>query len=120
MTGVQTCALPISEVGKLARAWVNYNAVEQVVRSSFNVSSVTWNNYTSYTVNFTTAFPNNNYVPMVSGANGLDATYRGTSIWIISGQDNYEPTASSCTVNFEYRTGGGSQASRYVGFAAFS
>jgi hypothetical protein len=49
-----------------ARAWVNYNGVTQTINSSFNVSSVTYNATGDYTLNFTTAFANINYVSVGS------------------------------------------------------
>jgi hypothetical protein len=45
----------------IAKAWVNYNAVTQTIRSSFNVSSVTYLATGKFQVNFSTAMPNANY-----------------------------------------------------------
>ena len=45
----------------IAKAWVLYNGVAQTITGSFNVSSVTYNGTGNYTVNFTTAMPNNTY-----------------------------------------------------------
>lgn len=44
-----------------AKAWVLYNASTQTVSASFNVSSVT-NNGSNFTLNFTTALSDANYV----------------------------------------------------------
>ena len=45
------------------RAWVNFNGTGTVaIRASGNVSSITDNGVGSYTVNFTTAMPDVNYV----------------------------------------------------------
>ena len=45
------------------RAWVNFNGTGTVaIRASGNVSSITDNGTGDYTVNFTTAMPNTNYV----------------------------------------------------------
>jgi hypothetical protein len=50
----------------VAKAWVNFNGTGTVaIRSSFNVSSITDNGAGDYTVNFTTAMPNANYVVQV-------------------------------------------------------
>lgn len=50
-----------------AKAWVNFNGAGTVaIRASFNVSSITDNGTGDYTVNFTTAFPNTNYVVATS------------------------------------------------------
>ena len=46
----------------LARAWVNFNGTGTVaIRASLNVSSITDNGTGDYTVNFTTAMPDENY-----------------------------------------------------------
>ena len=47
-----------------ARAWVNFDSREATlsVRSSYNVSSVTDNGAGDYTMNFSTAMPDANYV----------------------------------------------------------
>lgn len=48
----------------IAKAWVNFNGSTQTIRSSFNVSSITRNGTGDYTLNFTTAMPSANYVPV--------------------------------------------------------
>ena len=51
----------------IAKAWVNFNGTGTVaIRDSFNVSSITDNATGNYTVNFTTAMPNVNYVATMS------------------------------------------------------
>ena len=46
-----------------ARAWVNFNGTGTVaIRASGNVTSITDNGTGDYTVNFTTAMPDKNYV----------------------------------------------------------
>jgi hypothetical protein len=61
------------------RAWVNFNGTSTVaIRASGNVSSITDNGTGDYTVNFTTAMPDTNYVafgqtrrtPFSTGAGG--------------------------------------------------
>ena len=50
------------------RAWVNFNGTGTVaIRASGNVSSITDNGTGDYTVNFTTAMPDTNYAPTMSG-----------------------------------------------------
>lgn len=47
-----------TEIGTLARAWVNFNGTGTVaIRSAFNVSSITDNGTGSYRVNFTRVIP---------------------------------------------------------------
>ena len=49
------------------RAWVNFNGTGTVaIRDSGNVSSITDGGVGKYTVNFTTAMPDANYVPSMS------------------------------------------------------
>ena len=51
-----------AQIGTLCRAWVNFNGSGgAVIRSSFNVSSVTRTATGTYTVNFTTAMSDANY-----------------------------------------------------------
>ena len=47
-----------------AKAWVNYNQIDNNVRDSYNVSSVTDVSTAKFTVNFDTNFSNANYVPV--------------------------------------------------------
>jgi hypothetical protein len=55
-----------TEVGTLCRAWVNFNGTSTVaIRASFNVSSITDNGTGDYTVNFTNAMPDANYVAVL-------------------------------------------------------
>jgi hypothetical protein len=70
MAGALTISTLNNDTGVLAtqngmtgipKAWVNYNLATQTIRSSFNVSSVTYNATGQFTVNFTTAFANAEY-----------------------------------------------------------
>lgn len=57
----------------IAKAWVNFNSssgTSCVIRSSFNVSSVTYNGTGDYTVNFTTAMADANYVTNITMQRG--------------------------------------------------
>jgi len=55
------------------RAWVNFNGTGTVaIRASGNVTSITDNGTGDYTVNFTNAMPDANYV--IAGTSGLDST----------------------------------------------
>ena len=59
-----------------SRAWVNFNGTGTVaIRASGNVSSITDNGVGDYTVNFTTAMPDNNY--SFNGTSGGSATTYG-------------------------------------------
>ena len=57
------------------RSWVNFDGTTSpgTIRASGNVSSVTRNGTGDYTVNFTTAMPDANYVALADGDfNGTD------------------------------------------------
>ena len=59
----------------IPKAWVNFNGIgTPSIRGSFNISSITDNGLGDYTLNFTTAMPNTNYV--VSGS----ARYADSSV----------------------------------------
>jgi hypothetical protein len=55
----------------IAKAWVNFQGgtgnTAGTINGAFNVSSITVNGTGNYTVNFTTAMPNANYITMVQG-----------------------------------------------------
>lgn len=51
-----------------AKAWVNFNGTSGAIRSSYNVSSVTFNSTGYYTLNFTNAFADANYSAVGTGS----------------------------------------------------
>jgi len=64
-----------TQIGTFCRAWVNFNGTTVTnpasmtgVRASFNVSSILDGCAGIYTVNFTTAMPDANYVPVINGS----------------------------------------------------
>ena len=70
---VTTAKLGSDEVSGLAKAWVNFNGTGTVaIRASYNVSSITDNGTGCYTVNFTTALADANYVCHVSASTATD------------------------------------------------
>ena len=81
LAGTQT--VPVATVAQgSAKAWVNFNGTGTVaIRASFNVSSITDNGTGNYTINFTTAMPDANYVASCTAqdtntnmTNGVSAT----------------------------------------------
>lgn len=63
------------------RAWVNFNGTSTVaIRASGNVTSITDNGTGDYTVNFTTAMPDNNYSVAGSCIGGGGSTNQGQFI----------------------------------------
>jgi hypothetical protein len=78
----------------LAKAWVNFNGTGTVaIRASLNVSSITDGGVGLYTVNFTTAMPDTNYVGVVSGGTG------GGNI-----NQNNSPNTAPTTTTFAIQT----------------
>jgi hypothetical protein len=56
-----------TQTGTLCRAWVNYKGTStRTIRASFNVSSVTYNTFGDYTVNFTNAMTDANYAALAT------------------------------------------------------
>lgn len=62
----------------LCQAWVNFNGTGTVaIRASGNVTSITDNGTGDYTVNFTTAMPDVNYIGMCNGTRTTVNTVAG-------------------------------------------
>ena len=57
----------------IAKAWINFNGTTNAIRNSFNVSSITDNGTGDYTINFTTAMPNADYVVVGTCQNSTQA-----------------------------------------------
>ena len=63
------------------RAWVNFNGTGTVaIRDSGNVSSITDNGTGDYTVNFTTAMPDENYACTLTGVNRASTSTIGYAL----------------------------------------
>ena len=100
-------------VGKAygVRAWVNFNGSGTVaIRGSGNVSSITDNGIGSYTINFTSAMPDTNY--LTSGIGGLSSA----NLIAVSQPINNSGSisTSSVTVHVVYQNGTGFDAP-YIG-----
>jgi hypothetical protein len=83
-----------------AKAWVNFNGTSgasPVIRASYNVSSVTRNTTGDYTVNFTNAFVDINYVALATSTN--------TSVSFGSYAVGYESVRSRTTSSWSFWTG---------------
>ena len=91
-----------TEVGTLCRAWVNFNGTGTVaIRASFNVSSITDNGTGDYTVNFTTALTDANYVSLTN----CDLTVGFSSI-VIPTSAATTKTTTACKAQFWTASGG--------------
>jgi hypothetical protein len=79
-----------------AKAWVNFNGTGTVaIRASYNVSSITDNGVGDYTVNFTTAMPDVNYLVCGSSADNNGGT-TPTFVWLRS--QAVAPTTSAVRI----------------------
>lgn len=71
---------PAAIANGTAKAWVNFNGTGTVaIRASYNVSSITDNGVGDYTVNFTTAMADANYVMTQSVRGTTDGGYPATA-----------------------------------------
>ena len=108
-TGQQAC-----------KAWVNFNGTGTVaIRAGYNVSSITDNGTGNYTVNFTNAMPDANYV--VSGSANDDAA-PSSYVWLGTGAgifSNILRTTSAINVQAIFTTSDVADAST-VNVAIFS
>jgi hypothetical protein len=94
-----------------AKAWVNFNGVTTVtINNSFNVSSVTRNGAGDYTVNYTTAMANANYVPLMQ-TTGQNAGDNRASV-VIQGVYNTGATTKTTTA-LRINTGATSSATPF-------
>lgn len=88
------------QAGTLCRAWVNMNNTSgsAVIRSSFNVSSITYSSAGSFIVNFTNAFTDANYCTVTSsgvvGGTSVDG-WLGVRLATTTSYNN--KTASACS-----------------------
>jgi len=96
-----------------AQAWVNFNGVTTAtIRASYNVSSVVRNSTGNYTVNFTNALTDANYV-IVSTLSNNNAANFGTLQLVTS------PTASSFNYKDVTTNTGSAQDNTYEMIAVF-
>jgi len=105
-TGKQAC-----------KAWIRFDgrANPVTVQGSYNISSVTYVDSSTYTLNFTTAMANANY-----SATGMGEWRNGVSNGNAICMDrNYPPTTSSLTV-VDVGIGGSTNLYYYINVAVFS
>lgn len=99
-----------TEMGKLCRAWVNFNGTGTVaIRSSFNVSSITDNGVGLYTVNFTDSLPSANYATLVSAGPLSGAAFN----YAVGNPEAATPTVSSVQVAAERSDGAAADLSNF-------
>jgi hypothetical protein len=100
----------------IAKAWVNFNGTTTppTIRASFNVSSVTRIGTGEYTVNFTTAMPDANYMLVA----GCEYTVGSGLLTVTERYSDVPATASSVYV-INYQEAGGAIDRTYVDVAIF-
>lgn len=106
-----------------AAAWVNFNSTGTVsIRAAYNVTSVTDNAVGSFTINFTSAFPDTNYAAtfIANGEPSNNNTPIPSIHSTLSGSNYVDaaPTTSACSVAVITR-GGAALDSDYIQLAFF-
>lgn len=107
ISGVKTFSDPPVAVN-IAKAWVHFNGTGTVaINTSYNVSSITDNGVGDYTVNFTSAFVDANYV--VAGTSNLDYTNNSSNynVYLSVPRQPNAQQAGSCRLATEYPAGVG-------------
>lgn len=88
----------------LAKAWVNFNGTGTVaIRAAFNVSSITDNGTGDYTVNFTTALSDDNYVMTAAGES--TAAYPNNVVSVVEKRYNVAPTTTTIRITTSVAAG---------------
>jgi hypothetical protein len=87
----------------MARVWVNFNGGGTVaIRSSGNVSSITDNGVGDYTVNFTTAMPDNNYSATMSAMRNATSTSGSNMVLVVPfGSATYGNTFTTSSIRLD-------------------
>jgi hypothetical protein len=102
-----------------ATAWANFVGSSGSVRSSYNVSSITRNGTGDYTVNFTTAFSNVNYVPQLTGMR--DSDNNGSLNTTVRGNPTYTGSFTTTTLRVLAENDSGTRVDpTYYGVTVFS
>jgi hypothetical protein len=99
-----------------AKAWANFNGATGATRATFNVTSVTRNGTGDYTVNFTTAFTDANYV--LAGFCAFNLGNTAPAAMLTYGGD-FAPATTSCRIKCANSTNAGVTDGAYVTVAFF-
>lgn len=85
---------PIVSGEQVAKAWVNFNGTGVVaIRDSYNVASITDNGVGDYTINFTSALANANYVVSTSTDSASPGSGNGNIFGIYNAGSGVTTTA---------------------------
>lgn len=97
-----------TQIGTFCRAWVNFNGTTVTnpasmtgVRASFNVSSILDNAAGNYTINFTNAMPDTDYVMLTSGNQSSSSDPVTTAAPVVTASNTTQNT-NNCTVKNLY------------------
>lgn len=83
-------------VSGTAKAWVNFNGTGTVaIRRAFNVSSITDNGLSDYTVNFTTAMPDANFAVVIGGSFQQNVAYNAYTFLVLNGSTTTSTSVAS-------------------------
>jgi hypothetical protein len=94
-----------------AKAWVNFDGTGTVaIRRSYNTSSITDTGTGNYTVNFTTAFADNEYAALTQAGSGTTTNY-----WAMGA----DATPAAGSYYFHVGSGGADTDLAYVTAAFF-
>lgn len=108
--GTTWVSTPLNSSG-LAKAWVSFDSSGTILKA-FNVASITVRGTGQWTINFTTALSDGNYV--MAGNCAYGPTYVNSGGVLISfnwdGSNGVAPTSSSCQINTARLTYNGSDA----------
>lgn len=100
----------------MARAWVNFNGSGTVaIRAAHNVSSITDNGTGAYTVNFTSAMADANYVLAAFASYGASTAAAG----LVTAGNDFAPAAGSCLVKTSNSGNAALQDANFVSVAFF-
>ena len=112
----QAVTLANAGVQGSAKAWVNFNGVPSSpsIYVSYNVSSVTKIAAGNYTVNFTNALVDSNYLVSGTANSSTSGAPSNSYTWLAAGAGAYAGTfarsTTSCNVQGVYTTAGQSDA----------
>lgn len=82
-----------------AKAWVNFTA-GSTIRAAYNVSSVTKNSNGYYTLNFTNALVDTNYVVITNSGSPNSSSYETSGVYTPSNNSYGTKTTSAVQVNY--------------------
>lgn len=99
----------------VSKAWVNFDGTlsgSSMIRSSYNVTSITKNSTGDYTVNITTQFSGNTYVPNCTFSTRSGSSTTGARVFSVT-------SLTSGAARFAFQDGTGAAEDQYFVFCDF-